>query len=178
MARYEEVQTRIRAAPRTWLVTGAAGFIGSHLLETLLKLDQRVVGLDNFSTGYQKNLEEIRALVGESRWARFQMVEGDICDAAACRRACEQVDFVLHEAALGSVPKSLADPSATHENNVTGFANMAIAARDAGVKRFAFASSSAVYGDEPSSPKVEEKIGSPLSPYAASKRMNEIYAGV
>jgi len=178
MSVYGNLKTTLAAEPKTWLVTGVAGFIGSHLLERLLKLEQRVIGLDNFSTGYQKNLEEVRALVGESRWARFQMVEGDICDAAACRRACERVDFVLHEAALGSVPKSLADPSATHENNVTGFANMAIAARDAGVKRFAFASSSAVYGDEPSSPKVEEKIGSPLSPYAASKMMNEIYAGV
>jgi UDP-N-acetylglucosamine 4-epimerase len=178
MSVYGNLKTRLVTEPKTWLVTGVAGFIGSHLLETLLKLDQRVIGLDNFSTGYQKNLEEVRALVGESRWARFQMVDGDICDTEACGRACKGVDFVLHEAALGSVPKSLADPSATHENNVTGFVNMAIAARDAGVKRFVFASSSAVYGDEPSSPKVEEKIGSPLSPYAASKMMNEIFAGV
>src|SRR5215468_70243 len=178
MSVYGHLKTTLAAQPKTWLVTGVAGFIGSHLLEALLKLDQRVVGFDNFSTGYQKNLEEVRALVGENSWARFQMVEGDICDTAACRRACKGVDFVLHEAALGSVPKSLADPIATHENNVTGFANIAIAARDAGVKRFVFASSSAVYGDEPSSPKAEEKIGSPLSPYAASKMMNEIYADV
>ena len=178
MSAYLKLQAALRASPKTWLVTGAAGFIGSNLVETLLKLDQRVIGLDNFSTGHQKNLEEVRALVGESRWSRFQVAEGDICEAAACRRACEGVDFVLHQAALGSVPRSLADPMATHENNVTGFVNMAIAARDAGVKRFVFASSSAVYGDEPGSPKVEDKIGSPLSPYAASKIMNETYAGV
>jgi UDP-N-acetylglucosamine 4-epimerase len=178
MSVYGDLRAALAAQPKTWLVTGVAGFIGSHLLEALLKLDQRVIGLDNFSTGYQKNLEEVRALVGESRWARLQMVEGDICDAAACRRACEKVDFVLHQAALGSVPRSLADPISTHENNVTGFVNMAIAARDAGVKRFVFASSSAVYGDEPGSPKVEDKIGCPLSPYAATKIMNETYGRV
>jgi UDP-N-acetylglucosamine 4-epimerase len=178
MSAYGELKTTLTDKPKVWLVTGVAGFIGSHLLETLLKLDQRVVGLDNFSTGYQKNLEDVRTLVGESRWSRFQMIEGGICDPAMCQRACKGVDFVLHQAALGSVPRSLADPIATHENNVTGFVNMAIAARDAGVKRFVFASSSAVYGDEPGSPKVEDKIGSPLSPYAASKIMNETYAGV
>jgi UDP-N-acetylglucosamine 4-epimerase len=178
MSAYDALRASLAAEPKTWLVTGVAGFIGSHLLEALLKLEQRVVGFDNFTTGYQKNLEEVRALVGEKRWKRFQMVEGDICDAAACQRACEGVDFVLHQAALGSVPRSIADPIATHENNVTGFVNMALAARDAGVKRFVFASSSAVYGDEPGSPKVEHKIGSPLSPYAASKIMNETYGGV
>jgi UDP-N-acetylglucosamine/UDP-N-acetyl-alpha-D-glucosaminouronate 4-epimerase len=178
MSVYGNLKTTLAAQPQSWLITGVAGFIGSHLLETLLKLDQRVIGFDNFSTGYQKNLEKVRALVGESRWPSFQMVEGDICDGPACRRACKGVDFVLHQAALGSVPRSLADPLATHENNVTGFVNMAIGARDAGVKRFVFASSSAVYGDEPNSPKVEEKIGAPLSPYAASKIMNETYAGV
>src|SRR5690349_16935829 len=124
---YANLKTTLAAKPKTWLVTGVAGFIGSHLLETLLKLDQHVVGFDNFSTGYQKNLDEVRALVGESCWARFQMVEGDICDAAACQRACKGVDFVLHQAALGSVPRSLTDPIATHENNVTGFVNIAIA---------------------------------------------------
>jgi UDP-N-acetylglucosamine/UDP-N-acetylgalactosamine 4-epimerase len=178
MSVYGNLKTTLAAQPKTWLVTGVAGFIGSHLLETLLKLDQRVIGLDNFSTGHHKNLEEVRAIVGESRWSRFQMIEGDICDAAACQRACDGVDFVLHQAALGSVPRSLADPLATHEDNVTGFVNMSIAARDAALKRFVFASSSAVYGDEPGSPKVEDKIGLPLSPYAASKIMNEIYAGV
>jgi UDP-N-acetylglucosamine 4-epimerase len=178
MSAYGNLKKTLAGQPKTWLVTGVAGFIGSHLLETLLKLDQRVIGFDNFSTGYHKNLQEVRALVGESIWTRFQMVEGNICDAAACRRACKGVEFVLHQAALGSVPRSLTDPVATHENNVTGFVNMAIAARDAGVERLVFASSSAVYGDEPGSPKVEDKIGSPLSPYAASKIMNEIYAGV
>jgi UDP-N-acetylglucosamine/UDP-N-acetylgalactosamine 4-epimerase len=175
---YAKLKSELAAQPKTWLVTGVAGFIGSHLLEALLKLEQRIVGLDNLSTGYQKNLQEVRAIVGEPRWARFQMTEGDICDSAACRRACKGVDFVLHQAALGSVPRSLADPIATHENNVTGFVNMAMAARDTGVKRMVFASSSAVYGDEPGSPKVEDKLGSPLSPYAASKIMNETYAGV
>lgn len=178
MSAYAELKTILAARPKTWLVTGVAGFIGSHLLEALLKLEQRVVGFDNFSTGYQKNLEEVRTIVGEQNWAQFRMIEGNICDAGACRRACEGVDFVLHQAALGSVPKSLTEPVATHESNVTGFVNMAIAARDARIKRFVFASSSAVYGDEPSSPKVEDKIGSILSPYAATKMMNEIYAGV
>jgi UDP-N-acetylglucosamine 4-epimerase len=178
MSVYGNLKTTLAAKPKTWLVTGVAGFIGSHLLETLLRLDQRIIGLDNFSTGYQKNLAEVRALVGEQRWAQFQMFEADICDAAACRRACNGVDFVLHQAALGSVPRSITDPIATHENNVTGFVNMAIAARDAAVKRFVFASSSAVYGDDPGSPKIEDKIGSPLSPYAASKIMNETYARV
>lgn len=178
MSVYAETKKNLIARPKTWLVTGIAGFIGSHLLEALLRLEQRVVGLDNFSTGHQKNIEEVRALVGENRWSRFQMIDGDICDTTACQRACQKVDYVLHQAALGSVPRSLVDPAATHDNNVTGFVNMAIAARDAGVKRFVFASSSAVYGDEASSPKVEGRIGLPLSPYAASKAMNEIYAGV
>ena len=124
----DNLKAALTTEPKTWLVTGVAGFIGSHLLEALLKLDQRVIGFDNFSTGYQKNLEEVRALVGEPRWARFQMIEGNICDATACRRACDGVDFVLHQAALGSVPRSLADPIATHENNVSGFVNMAVAA--------------------------------------------------
>lgn len=175
---YDKLKTGLRSEPKTWLVTGVAGFIGSHLLETLLKLDQRVIGLDNFSTGYEKNLGEVRRLVGEKSWGRFQFVEGDIREQSACRRACKGVDFVLHQAALGSVPRSLADPVASHESNVTGFINMAVAARDARVKRFVFASSSAVYGDEPGSPKVEDKIGLPLSPYAATKIMNETYAGV
>lgn len=175
---FDALKASLAAQPKTWLVTGVAGFIGSHLLEALLKLDQRVIGLDNFSTGYKKNLDEVRALVGEKSWARFRMVDGDICDPRTCSLACKGADFVLHQAALGSVPRSLADPAATHENNVTGFVNMAIAARDAGVKRIVFASSSAVYGDEPSSPKIEDRIGLPLSPYAASKLMNEIYAGV
>ena len=159
-------------------MTGCAGFIGSNLIETLLKLDQRVVGLDNFATGQKKNLAEVRSLVSAKQWSRFKFIKGDICDWAACRRACRGADFVLHQAALGSVPRSMEDPIATHESNVTGFVNMLVAARDAKVKRFVYASSSAIYGDAPELPKVENKIGKPLSPYAATKLMNEIYADV
>ena len=176
MSAYDQLQTELKAAPQTWLVTGVAGFIGSNLLEALLKLDQRVVGLDNFSTGKRKNLEEVRALVPTAQWARFQFLEGDIGDLAACQRACAGVDFVLHQAALGSVPFSMKDPLASHRSNVTGFLNMLLAARDAKVKRFVYASSSAIYGDDPSLPKVEEKTGRPLSPYAATKAINEVYA--
>ena len=176
MSAYDQLQTELKAAPKTWLVTGVAGFIGSNLLEALLKLDQRVAGLDNFSTGKRKNLEEVKALVTPAQWARFQFLEGDIGDLAACQRACAGVDFVLHEAALGSVPFSMKDPLASHRSNVNGFLNMLLAARDAKVKCFAFASSSAIYGDDPGLPKVEEKVGRPLSPYAATKAINEVYA--
>jgi UDP-N-acetylglucosamine 4-epimerase len=176
MSAYDQLQTELKVALQTWLVTGVAGFIGSNLLEALLKLDQRVVGLDNFSTGKRKNLEEVRALVPTAQWARFQFLEGDISDSAACQRACAGVDFVLHQAALGSVPFSMKDPLASHRSNVTGFLNMLLAARDAKVKRFVYASSSAIYGDDPSLPKVEEKAGRPLSPYAATKAINEVYA--
>ncbi len=176
MSAYERLQAELRAAPRSWLVTGVAGFIGSNLLETLLKLDQRVVGFDNFATGHRSNLEEVRVLVSPEQWAGFRFVEGDVCDVAACRRVCDGVGFVLHQAALGSVPRSMAEPLATHAANVTGFVNMLEAARMAKVKRFVYASSSAVYGDHPGLPKVEDKIGQPLSPYAATKWMNEIYA--
>lgn len=178
MTAYEQLQTKLRTTPRTWLVTGVAGFIGSNLLEALLKLDQQVVGLDNFLTGYKHNLEEVRGLVTKQQWARFRMSEGDIRQAGDCQRACAGVDFVLHQAALGSVPRSMAEPLECHGHNVTGFINMLLAARTAGVRRFVFASSSAVYGDAPGLPKVEEKIGRPLSPYAASKWMDEIYADV
>ena len=176
MSAYDQLQTELKAAPPTWLVTGVAGFIGSNLLEALLKLDQRVVGLDNFSTGKKKNLEEVRALVPTAQWARFQFLEGDISDLAACQRACAGVDFVLHQAALGSVPFSMKDPLASHRSNVTGFLNMLLAARDAKVKCFVYAASSAIYGDDPTLPKVEEKTGRPLSPYAATKAINEVYA--
>jgi UDP-N-acetylglucosamine 4-epimerase len=176
MSAYDELQTELKAAPQTWLVTGVAGFIGSNLLQALLKLDQRVVGLDNFSTGKHKNLEQVKGLVGPAQWARFRFLEGDIDDLAACQRACAGVDLVLHEAALGSVPLSMKDPLGSHRSNVTGFLNMLLAARDAKVKRFVFASSSAIYGDDPGLPKVEEKIGNPLSPYAATKAINEVYA--
>ncbi|HET9576175.1 MAG TPA: SDR family oxidoreductase [Usitatibacter sp.] len=168
----------IAAQPRTWLVTGVAGFIGSNLLEALLDLGQHVVGLDNFSTGHRHNLELVRREVGESAWAHFRFIHGDIRSIGTCHDACRGVDFVLHEAALGSVPRSIDDPIATHENNVTGFLNMLVAARDAKVKRFVYAASSAAYGDHPALPKVEDAIGRPLSPYGAGKHMNELYADV
>jgi UDP-N-acetylglucosamine 4-epimerase len=175
---YHELQSTLRSAPRTWLVTGVAGFIGSNILETLLQLDQYVLGLDNFSTGYQENLDEVHAKVGPRKWARARLVEGDIRDLTTCHRLCADVDYVLHQAALGSVPRSLADPIRSHETNVSGFLNMLVAARDANVKRFVYASSSSVYGDHPDLPKTEHNIGQPLSPYAATKAMNETYAGV
>ncbi len=175
---YETLQATLRAQPRTWLVTGVAGFIGSNLLETLLRLDQRVVGLDNFATGHQRNLDEVRTLVDETQWARFRFIEGDIRELADCQAACAGVDHVLHQAALGSVPRSLADPIATNAANITGFLNMLVAARDAGVSRFVYAASSSTYGDHPGLPKVEEVIGKPLSPYAVTKYVNELYADV
>ena len=178
MSPYETLQNELKASPKTWLVTGCAGFIGSNLLEKLLKLNQRVVGFDNFSTGYNKNLGEVQSLVTSEQWNRFHFVKGDICDLQACKTACENVDLVLHQAALGSVPASMDNPIKSHQSNVDGFLNMITAARDAKVKRFVYASSSAIYGDDPELPKVEEKIGRPLSPYAAHKWMNEIYAEV
>jgi UDP-N-acetylglucosamine 4-epimerase len=178
MSSYDELRSELGVSPKSWLVTGVAGFIGSNLLETLLGLDQRVVGLDNFSTGYKRNLEEVQKAVSPGQWGRFQMLEGDLEDSTMCARACGGMDFVLHQAALGSVPRSMADPSATHRSNVTGFLNILTAARDARVKRFVYASSSSVYGDEEQLPKVEQRIGRPLSPYAATKLMDEIYADV
>lgn len=175
---YEGLKERLRAQPARWLVTGCAGFIGSNLLETLLKLDQMVIGLDNFSTGHQRNLDEVETLVSPDQWRNFQFVEADIRDPVACSRACAGVDYVLHQAALGSVPRSLADPLATNASNVDGFLNMLVAARDAEVRRFVYAASSSTYGDHPDLPKVEDKIGRPLSPYAVTKLVNEIYADV
>ncbi len=178
MTAYDRMQAAVKAAPRTWLVTGVAGFIGSNLLEILLKLDQHVVGLDNFDTGKRTNLDQVRSLVTPPQWGRFRFIEGDIADPAACQTACTGVDYVLHQAALGSVPRSIVEPLASHRANVTGFLQMLLAARDAKVKRFVYASSSAVYGDHPGLPKVEDKTGRMLSPYAATKAMDEVYAGV
>ncbi len=169
---------KLRETPLRWLVTGSAGFIGSHLLETLLRLGQRVVSLDNFATGHRRNLDEVRASVGKEAWRRHTFLEADIVDLAACRRACSGVDIVLHEAALGSVPRSIEDPLLTHASNATGFLNMLIAARDAGVGRFVYAASSSTYGDHAGLPKVEETIGRPLSPYAVTKYVDELYADV
>ena len=171
MSTYENARRRIKAARRTWLVTGVAGFIGSHLAEHLLALGQAVVGLDNFSTGKRANLQALQS-------RDFRFIEGDIRDAQACAQACAGVDVVLHEAALGSVPRSIDDPVASTESNVMGFLNMLVAARDAGVRRFVYASSSAVYGDHPALPKVEETIGRAVSPYGLTKHVNELYAGV
>jgi UDP-N-acetylglucosamine/UDP-N-acetyl-alpha-D-glucosaminouronate 4-epimerase len=178
MGRYETVLAQLRDDARTWLITGVAGFIGSNLLETLLALDQRVVGLDNFATGHQHNLDQVRGLVSPEQWARFNFIEGDIRDPADCRAACGDVDYVLHQAALGSVPRSLEDPLTTNAANIDGFLNMLVAARDAKVKRFVYAASSSTYGDHPGLPKVEDRIGKPLSPYAVTKLVNEQYAEV
>ena len=161
---YDAVLQQLKESPKRWLVTGCAGFIGSNLLETLLKHDQEVVGLDNFATGYQHNLDEVRNLVTEAQWARFRFFNESIVNLPACEEAVEGVDYVLHQAALGSVPRSIVDPVATNEANVTGFLNMLVASRDAKVKRFVYASSSAIYGDHPDLPKVEDKVGNPLSP--------------
>ncbi|CAN4273664.1 WcaG Nucleoside-diphosphate-sugar epimerases [Methylophilaceae bacterium] len=178
----------------TWLITGVAGFVGSNLLETLLKLNQRVVGLDNFATGHQRNLDEVQALVESSQWANFRFIKGDICNLEDCQKAMTfwhsgagnnssndkgmAVDYVLHQAALGSVPRSVEDPITTNSANITGYLNMLVAARDAKVKRFVYAASSSTYGDHPDLPKVEGKIGKPLSPYAVTKYVNELYADV
>ncbi|MDP2163221.1 MAG: NAD-dependent epimerase/dehydratase family protein [Hydrogenophaga sp.] len=206
MTAYTALQTRLQAQPRTWLVTGVAGFIGSNLLETLLKLDQRVVGLDNFATGHRRNLAEVQTLVTPEQWARFQFIEGDIRHLPDCQRAMLwsdpapaslplplgegrgegspnppssiPVDHVLHQAALGSVPRSIEDPVTTNAANITGFLNMLVAARDAKVQSFTYAASSSTYGDHPGLPKVEAVIGKPLSPYAVTKYVNELYADV
>ena len=178
MTAFQVVKQRLLQNPRVWLITGAAGFIGSNLLETLLKLDQHVKGLDNFATGYRENLEEVQACVTPLQWARFRLIEGDIRDLSVCREAVTGVDYVLHQAALGSVPRSLENPILTNENNISGFLNMLLAARDAAVKRFVYAASSSTYGDHPGLPKVESLIGKPLSPYAVTKYVNELYADV
>lgn len=176
MTRYQAALDALKQKPRTWLITGVAGFIGSHLLECLLSLGQSVVGLDNFSTGHPKNLDEALERGGVD--ARFRFIYGDTRQLNVCADACNGVDVVLHHAALASVPESIADPVTYHGANVDGFTNMLLAARDAKVGRFVYASSSAVYGADPGVPKREDRIGEPLSPYAATKLVNEIYAGV
>jgi UDP-N-acetylglucosamine/UDP-N-acetylgalactosamine 4-epimerase len=182
MTAYDHLKIQLTASPKTWLITGVAGFIGSHLLETLLKLNQRVLGLDNFATGFQRNLDEVQSLVTPEQWARFHFIQGDIRSLPDCHKAFEAVpeavDYVLHQAALGSVPRSLADPATTNDTNVSGFVNVLAATKDHQVKRFVFASSSSVYGDHPDLPKVEHNIGAPLSPYALTKSINEQYARI
>ena len=194
---YQALQTRLQAEPKAWLITGVAGFIGSNLLEALLKLGQRVVGLDNFATGHQRNLDEVQTLVNPAQWANFQFIQGDIRNLDDCRRAMlfhplplgegrgeglqtssTHVNYDLHQAALGSVPRSIEDPITANAANITGFVNMLVAARDAQVQSFTYAASSSTYGDHPGLPKVEDTIGKPLSPYAVTKYVNELYADV
>ena len=178
MTAYTNLFASLPSSPKTWLVTGVAGFIGSNLLETLLRLDQRVVGIDNFATGHRRNLELVHKLVTPEQWSRFDFIEGDIRNLKDCRRACAEVDYVLHQAALGSVPRSIEDPITTNGANIDGFLNMLVAARDAQVSRFVYAASSSTYGDHPDLPKIEDRIGNPLSPYAVTKLVNELYAKV
>lgn len=175
---YEKIKELLINEPKTWLITGVAGFIGSNLLETLLLLNQKVVGLDNFATGFQHNLDEVQRLVSESQWQKFTFIEGDIRKLEDCKAACSDVDYVLHQAALGSVPRSIADPINTNTTNISGYLNMLVAARDANVSSFTYAASSSTYGDHPALPKVEDTIGNPLSPYAVTKYVNELYAEV
>lgn len=176
--KFEQVKRQLVAQPKTWLVTGCAGFIGSNLLEFLLKHEQKVVGLDNFSTGFQHNLDEVQAQVTAEQWSNFRFIEGDIRDLGTCQVAVKGVDYVSHQAALGSVPRSLNDPITTNQVNIEGSLNMLIASRDEGVTSFVFAASSSTYGDHPDLPKQEPKIGNPLSPYAVTKYVNELYAHV
>ena len=178
MSAYETLKTHLQSKQYTWLITGAAGFIGSNLLEALLQLNQKVVGLDNFSTGHQRNLDEVQSLVTPAQWQNFSFLQADIFNLADCQKACAGVDYVLHQAALGSVPRSVEDPITTNASNVTGFLNMLVAARNSKVKRFVYAASSSTYGDHPGLPKVEDQIGKPLSPYAVTKYVNELYADV
>lgn len=178
MSKYEQVKQELLNNKKTWLITGVAGFIGSNLLETLLKLNQTVVGLDNFATGFQHNLDEVQSQVSEEQWQNFRFIEGDIRSFEDCQTACTGVDYVLHQAALGSVPRSIKDPITTNSANITGFLNILTAARDAEVSSFTYAASSSTYGDHPALPKIEDNIGKPLSPYAVTKYVNELYAEV
>jgi len=178
VTKYEQVKQELTAKPKTWLITGVAGFIGSNLLETLLLMNQNVVGLDNFATGHQHNLDEVKGEVSEGQWNNFSFIEGDIRNPEDCQKAVSGVDYVLHQAALGSVPRSINDPATTNATNISGYLNMLVAARDEKVSSFTYAASSSTYGDHPALPKVEENIGNPLSPYAVTKYVNELYADV
>ncbi len=178
MTKYQSSQRHLKEHQYCWLITGVAGFIGSNLLQALLMLNQRVIGLDNFSTGYMHNLDQVKEQVRAQAWLNFRFIEGDICQLEDCIKACCKVDYVLHHAALGSVPRSIEAPILTNENNISGFVNMLVASRDASVKRFVYAASSSTYGDNPDLPKVESMIGRPLSPYAVTKYVNELYAEV
>ena len=183
MSKYQQIQQQLLDSPKTWLVTGVSGFIGSNLLEKLLKLNQKVVGLDNFATGHQRNLDEVQGLVSHEQWQNFSFIEGDIRNYQDCQLAIgtnegKNVDYILHQAALGSVPRSIADPITTNAANITGFVNMLTAAKEANVSSFTYAASSSTYGDHPALPKIEENIGNPLSPYAVTKYVNELYANV
>lgn len=178
MSAYQQLLKQLPQQPKKWLITGVAGFIGSNLLETLPKLNQQVLGLDNFSSGHQYNLDEVQGLVSAEQWANFNFIEGDIRQLEDCRRACQGVDYVLHQAALGSVPRSINHPITTNSTNIDGFLNMLVAARDAKVQSFTYAASSSTYGDHPALPKVEDNIGKPLSLYAVTKYVNELYADV
>jgi UDP-N-acetylglucosamine 4-epimerase len=175
---FATAKTSLRSNPKRWLITGVAGFIGSNLLESLLKLDQEVVGLDNFATGHQSNLDEVRLLVSSDQWAKFSFIKGDIKSLQDCKKACVDIHYVLHQAALGSVPRSLRDPIATNDTNISGYLNMLFASKEASVESFTYAASSSTYGDHPTLPKVEETIGRPLSPYAVTKYVNELSASV
>ncbi len=178
MSQYQQCCEQLQQQPKTWLITGVAGFIGSNLLEKLLLLGQRVVGLDNFSTGFQHNLDEVQATVSAEQWQNFKFIQGDICNLEDCQTACAGVDYVLHQAALGSVPRSIENPIATNASNISGFVNMLVAAKETQVKNFVYAASSSTYGDHPALPKQEDIIGNPLSPYAVTKYVNELYASV
>ncbi len=178
MKNFSELQLQLNEQQSNWVITGVAGFIGSNLLEFLLKHNQKVVGLDNFSTGYQHNLDQVREIVGSQKWANFSFVQGDIRDLDTCQQVSKGADYVLHHAAIGSVPRSIEDPLLSNANNVTGYLNMLVAARDQKVRRFVYAASSSTYGDHPDLPKVESVIGKPLSPYAVTKYVNELYADV
>lgn len=178
MTAYDEIKTKLKKQPKIWLITGVAGFIGSNLLETLLTLDQKIIGLDSFVTGHRYNLDKVKAIVSKKNWQNFTFIEGDIRNYETCERAVSGVDYVLHQAALGSVPRSIADPIATNSSNITGFLNILTAAKNEKVNNFVYAASSSTYGDHPALPKMEENIGNPLSPYAVTKYVNELYAGV